>query len=114
MVEDGIPYDTAGALYGLSKSTIYEWIRKGNAYRDADKFNRNPNHRKCALFSYYIKRARAIFLWGLIKSINDSSAENKKWDRDWSILVRRDRANWGPGASKRNMEVDTPENPAFL
>jgi len=104
MVENGLPFDTAGNIYGLSKSSIYEWIRKGDAYIDSELHERNPNHLIFAVFSHSIKRARAIYFMGLVKSINDSSQENEKWNRDWKILSRRDSKNWGPGASKRQKE----------
>ena len=100
-VEKGVPYETAANLLGLSKATIYEWLRKGEKYTEQPKHLRNPKHRICAEFSYHLKGARARFLAQLIDSINNSSLENERWERDWKVLQARDSKNWGPGAWAR-------------
>ena len=99
-VEAGVPFDVAGHLLGISKTTIYQWIKKGTAFIDAEPYDQNPQHEIYAQFQYYIKRSRARYFAGLIRSINDSSPDNVKWDRDWKILVRRDSKNWGRGSRK--------------
>jgi len=114
MVENGLPFSTAGEFYGVSKQAIYSYIRKGEVYINAEPHERNPYHEQYAFFSLHIKRARARYFYKLIKSINNTSVSNESWKRDFRILSRRDQSRWGPAKHQIEHESRAVPDNRFL
>ena len=83
LVRDGNYIETAAASVGLSKTTIYKWLRRGR--REIDRVAVDPGHRRIlknerlhVQFVNAIARARAGFEVGSLDIINRAAKEDWK------------------------------------
>lgn len=96
-VERGNYVETAAALAGISKTTLYDWMKRGA--READRLDRfpdeevDPNERPFMDFSNALTRAMAVAEDRDVQNIDKAALED--WKASAWRLERRNPERWG-------------------
>lgn len=101
-VAKGVPLRTACDLFCVAESTIYSWMREGQAVAtrlatDPDA-KKNLTDRDVLVHNLYavVRYSRAKFKCTLVEKLTDP--DNPMWHRDLAILARTDPKSWGQNA----------------
>lgn len=90
LVEEGSPFNVVCDYLGIPQSTFYNWQRKGRFYNQSPEAE--PKFKAYGDFEAAIRKAGAAYYLELVRRLHDP--KNARWNREMSILERRDRANF--------------------
>jgi hypothetical protein len=102
----GSRLETAAAMVGIARSTLFLWLRVGRAYLEAEAAGgrRNPRHELQGAFVSEVERALARVEVGLTAQI--ATASKSDWKAAAWLLERRFPEGW---QAKRDIEKPTTE-----
>ena len=105
----GAPLDLICDLVGLSPSTLYSWLRKGQDFLNNDY---QPDiHEPYAIFYRELRRAIGKYRLKLYAGLNKKGGD---WVRISTILERRDPGNYGRNLDPNSSEEDFNPDARFL
>lgn len=111
-----LPAERVNGLLGISNTSYYQWNRLGLDYEQAMEEGNKPiaSHRVFYKFMQSVNRAKAQYMLHVIDRSFASDKASMHWQRDMTLLERRDRVNWGRYEKIEVEEVDYDPNEAFL
>jgi hypothetical protein len=91
LVRKGLPPDNACNFLGISNTTFWDWVNKGNKYNNGG--HEPAEYRVYGRFIRKFRKATAIYLYGHVKRVGKK--KKGEWYKHLAILERRDRKTWG-------------------
>lgn len=92
LVREGAPLDLACDYVGISNGTFYNWKHLGETWIDEGQPEKDPNR----VFGHFLIEARKALAFYRIKTIRHlHTSPSGTWQREMTILERRDRKNFG-------------------
>jgi len=88
--------ETAAAFAGVSKPTLYDWLKRGNRELDSQKKGNLPNKKELK-FVRFLNAANKAIAENELKSLDrlEAAAMDGEWRVDTWMLERKHPTKWG-------------------
>lgn len=110
IIRRGLPADGATDYLGITPSTYWSWVRKGELYLSGDQ--EPASHAIYAHFLMEFRRATAAYRLERLDEMHRGG--NRQWFRELAIMERRDRLNFGRNEPSGGGATDYDPDDRFL
>ena len=92
-IQKSIPYKYSALIGGISESTLYDWIEKGEALHGVDESELSESQKLYVEFAEEVKKAKALSVSDAVTVINTASSNS--WQAAAWMLERRCPEDFG-------------------